>query len=396
MSPRSYSPGRRGIMTRLRAHRPDFGMLVAIYALLLWGVIVIYSIGPVLARATDISVTKQVVAVTVSTLAFWMAAKASPNFWRKTLPLMISVAIITTLLLLVPGGAITDSTNGATRWLELFGISFQPSELLKLALVMYFAFFLATRIRRNQITSRKSTLVPIGIILAVTTFFVTIMQKDLGTMMVISAIVFVMLFVSGLPKKDLVILGLIGLLTISLMIAIAPHRLQRVTTFISPEGDPTGSGYHIQQSLIAIGSGGLTGRGVGQSVQAFGYLPEAANDSIFAIHAETVGFIGVFVLLLLFGYLLRRIQLQSIAAGNEYNRLIIIGIFTWLLSHIIINVGAMLGLVPVTGITLPLISYGGSSMVLTMIALGIVFQLSHYSHLGIINSETRASKSRRT
>lgn len=392
MAPRHSPTIPRGENTTRRAHRPDYNMLIAIYALLLWGVVMIYSIGPVLARATDISVTKQLFAVAISTVAFWFAAKASPNFWRKALPLIIGITVVTTLLLLIPGGAITDSANGATRWIEVGGVSFQPSELLKLTVILYFALFLASRMRRKQISDHRSTLLPVAGILVVMAFFVGIIQKDLGTMIVIAMIVFTMLYVAGLPKKDLALLIGAGLLAVASLILVAPHRLQRVTTFISPESDPTGSGYHIQQSLIAIGSGGVSGRGVGQSVQAFGYLPEAANDSIFAIHAETVGFIGVIILMVLFGFMLRRIQLHSMAAGTEYHRLIIIGIFAWLFTHIVINIGAMLGMVPLTGITLPLISYGGSSMVLIMLALGIVFSLSRYSQIGIINSETGANR----
>jgi len=363
-----------------------------IYALLLWGVVVIYSIGPVISRAADISVGRQIFAVAVSTVAFWLAAKAAPQFWRKLLPLILVIAAITTLLLLIPGGLISADSNGAVRWLELGGFSFQPSELLKLALILYFAVFLASRMRKNKIADRRSTLIPASIILGITAIFVAGFQKDLGTMMVIATIIFAMLFVAGLPKKDITILAVLGMVGVVGMILFAPHRIQRVTTFISPDLDPAGSGYHIQQSLIAIGSGGPTGLGVGQSVQAFGYLPEAANDSIFAIHAETIGFIGIFILMLALAYLLRRIHLQALAATTDYNRLVIIGVFAWIFTHMVINIGAMLGLVPLTGITLPLLSYGGSSMVLIMIALGIVFKLSRYSRLGVINSETGISR----
>jgi len=363
-------------------------MLVVIYALLLWGVVVIYSIGPVLSRATDISVTKQLIALIISTGAFWFASRMKPDFWRRILPLVMLAAIVTTLLLLIPGGIITSDSNGASRWLEMGGVSFQPAELLKLALILYFAVFLASRMRRDKMADRKSTLIPASIILGVTAIFVAGFQKDLGTMMVIASIIFVMLYVAGLPKKDLTILAALGTVGVTVLILFAPHRLQRVTTLISPDLDPAGSGYHIQQSLIAIGSGGPTGLGVGQSIQAFGYLPEVANDSIFAIHAETVGFVGILILMLALAYLLRRIHLQALAATTDYHRLILIGIFTWILAHIVINIGAMLGLVPLTGITLPLLSYGGSSMVLIMLALGIVFQLSRYSQIGVINSET--------
>lgn len=392
MSPSGLRAAVRGINTRNRAHRPDYNLVIATYGLLLWGIIMIYSIGPVLSRSTDISVGRQLLAVAVSSVGFWLASKMSAEFWRKILPLLIGLAAVTTLMLILPGDLVAETSRGAKRWLNIGGFSFQPAELVKLTLIIYFAVFLTARIKRGELADRRATLMPTLLILGVVGFFVAVVQKDLGTMLVIVLVVVSMLFAAGVPLKQLAAVGMMGLAAVALMIAIAPHRITRITTFVSPEADPTGSGYHIQQSLIAVGSGGVSGQGLGHSVQAFGYLPEAANDSIFAIHAETIGFIGVIALLLSFGYLMRRIHLQAVAAGSQFNQLIIVGVFAWLLSHIVINVGAMLGLLPLTGITLPLLSYGGSSMVLIMVALGIVFHMSRYSELGILNSHSRSGR----
>ncbi len=386
MAPRSLRA--RGLHAKRRAHRPDYGLVVAIYGLLFWGMIIMFSMNSVLSRAVEISLGRQALAVLVGTLVFWIASRMSPQFWKKMLPLMIIGSVAATVLLLIPSEIIVDEANGARRWLNIAGVSFQPAELVKLTLILYLAVFLTTRIKANKLADRKATLIPVLAILTVVTLFIAVFQRDLGTMMVIAAIVVLMLYIAGMPKMDLGIIMAIGLAGVVAMVLVAPHRIARVTTFLSPDADPIGSGYHIQQSLIAIGSGGVSGVGVGKSVQAFGYLPEAANDSIFAIHAETIGFIGIVLLLAAFAYLLRRLQLHATAAPNTYYRLIIVGIFAWVMSHIVINVGAMLGLLPLTGITLPFLSYGGSSMVLLMLALGIVFQLSRYSELGIISSST--------
>jgi len=379
--------GTRGLHVTRRAHRPDYSLMIVVYGLLFWGMIMMFSMNSVLTRAVDISMGKQALAILIGTGAFLAASRLPATFWKKVLPLLLGVSVIATLLLLIPSEFIADEANGARRWLNIAGVSFQPSELVKLTLVIYLAVFLTSRVRSNLMANRRATLIPVFIILTIVSIFVAGLQRDLGTMMVIAAITLVMLYIAGLPKKDLAMILGVGMAGVLLMVAIAPYRFTRVSTFLSPEADPTGSGYHIQQSLIAIGSGGVSGVGVGKSVQAFGYLPEAANDSIFAIHAETIGFIGIVLLVSAFMYLLRRIQLHITAAPNTYHRLVIAGIFTWVMSHIVINIGAMLGLMPLTGITLPFLSYGGSSMVFIMLAMGIVFQLSRYSELGIINTK---------
>lgn len=375
--------GFRKVIARQRAHRPDYKLMITTYGLLAWGLIMIYSIGPVLARASGISVTKQFLSIGVASLAFWLAAKASPLFWKRVLPILIVLAVVSTALLLIPSELITSESGGARRWLNIAGVSFQPSELVKLTAVVYFAVFLSSRMKLGQVNDRKMTLYPSVAFLSLVALFVAGLQRDLGTMMVIAAIVLGMLYVAGLPRKDLLKLAGFGLVAVFLLIAVAPYRFQRFTTFLSPESDPLGAGYHIQQSLVAIGSGGIGGQGIGHSIQAFGYLPEAANDSIFAIHAETIGFIGIVILLTVIGFLLKRIQLQAVRADSDYHQLLVTGIFAWLASHFLINIGAMLGLMPLTGITLPLLSYGGSSMVFIMIGLGIVFHLSRYSQMGL-------------
>jgi cell division protein FtsW len=200
-------------------------------------------------------------------------------------------------------------------------------------------------------------------------------------MISVASIILTMLFVSGMKLNHLA--RFVGALIAAGVVAtlMFPHRLARLTTFFDHSQDVDGAGYHINQALIAVGSGGWFGRGLGKSVQVFGYLPEAINDSIFAIIAEQFGFVGSVLVLFLYGGLAVRLLRLIERSPNLYLRLLAAGIFGWLLSHVLINVGAMLGLVPLTGITLPFLSLGGTSLVFITAAFGIAFNMSRYSSL---------------
>ncbi len=210
-----------------------------------------------------------------------------------------------------------------------------------------------------------------------------VLQKDLGTGVALVSIVLSMLFVSGMDAKLLAkIVGLVAVVGV-LMIVTSPHRLERVGTFL--QGDDN---YHIQQARIAIGSGGLLGLGIGKSVQATGYLPEAINDSIFAIMGETFGFVGLMAILALFTALLLSLLRISARLADPNLRLVVAGVFGWVASHVVLNVAAMTGIGPLTGIPLPLLSYGGTSMLFIAAALGLAFQLSSFtSHKPLIEGE---------
>ena len=202
-------------------------------------------------------------------------------------------------------------------------------------------------------------------------------QSDLGTGLAIIAIILAMLLVSDIPMKQfLIVIGTIAAAGVA-VIAITPYRLQRVITFIGG-GDDTSS-YHVENAMMAIGTGGFFGVGVGNSVQATGYLPESINDSVFAVMGETFGFVGLLAVLLIFATILFR--MLKVAGGTEDMecRLITIGIFAWMLMHVVANIMSMTGLIPVTGVTLPLLSYGGTSMIFISFGLGLVQQLSCYT-----------------
>lgn len=377
----------------VRKHHGDRLILVFTVLLVCIGLLVIYAIGPQRANlmnsvfgyeySSGYFFGKQLLSSVLAMLAFW-GASLLPYEWafkHGGKVLWLGFIACTLLALGAMTGAI-DGTNGAVRWIELgpFG-SVQPAEILKLGILLYLAVFLAVRTKAGKINDFQETLLPTAVIVGFALFFVIVLQKDLGTGMSLTAIVAAMLFVAGINRR--VIVALLGTLLVAglFLIFTSPHRMERVVTYF--QGDNTSlsdpDAYHIQHAKIAIGSGGLFGVGIGDSVQASGYLPEAINDSIFAIIGETFGFIGTVALLALFVGLLMRLLGVMDHMIDLRLKLLVAGVFGWLGAHVILNIAAMIGIFPLTGITLPLLSYGGTSMIFMATALGLVFQLSKYT-----------------
>lgn len=277
-------------------------------------------------------------------------------------PLLI-VSLIFLALVLVPG--LGTKALGAQRWLGIGVFRFQPAELAKLAFVLYLAAFM----------SQKRSVWPFLILLTVLIGLI-ILEPDLGTAVIIGATGLVVFFASGAP-----IFWLGGIVVISFLVGLgliflSPYRRERVLTFFNPSRDPLGASYHIRQILLALGSGGLFGLGLGQSRQKYEYLPEAATDSIFAVIAEELGFIGGFLLIVVFLLLIWRGFKVAKEAPDKFGSLLAIGIISWIGFQTLINLSAIAALVPLTGVPLPFISYGGSSLVLILIASGILVNIS--------------------
>lgn len=365
---------------KVRRHKPDYWLLIIMLGLLSIGLIVVYSISPALGAETNSNgsqyVTKQLIGIGIGLILFAIAAKTPVHLWKSVyVPLLVIAGLATLLTLILP----VNEEYPAHRWIRFGGFSFQSVELLKFAIIVWLSGFSATRIKRGAIDSPKLTLYPLLGVLGIIAVVVAGMQSDLGSAAVIVAIMTAMVFVAGLPLKR--ILMLMGILVIGAILLIAPsdYRRDRIATYMHPEADCAAAGYQACQALIAVGSGGMAGLGLGNSVQAYGYLPEAENDSIFAIFAEKFGYIGSVLLLGLMLGLFARIKRVAERAPDDFSRLIVVGILVWLSTQTIINIGAMLGLLPLKGITLPLISYGGSSVLMVLAVLGVVFQVSRYT-----------------
>lgn len=363
-----------------RKHRPDYWLLILSVALLSVGLIVVYAISPALSLANHVSsgfyITRQIIAIGLSALAFAFTSRIPFSSWRRWyIPLLVAAGVATLLAIAMP----VNPQYPAHRWVRLGGLSFQSVELLKFAILVWLAALLSDRLKNNTITNTTSTLKPLVIALVLIGLIVAGVQSDLGSTGVVVVIMGTLAFVAGMPLKRLA--AIVAIIAIGLVLAVSamPYRRDRLMTFLHPAQDCQSTGYQACQALISVGSGGLIGLGLGRSVQAYGYLPEAANDSIFAIYAEKFGFIGVMLLLALFVAFFSRLKTIAERAPDNFSRLFVMGVLTWLSMQMVINVGAMIGLLPLKGITLPFVSYGGTSVVFVMAAMGIVFQISRYT-----------------
>ncbi len=299
-------------------------------------------------------------------IAFLFFFKIKIGLIKKLgLPAMLAAIVLLTLVFVPHVGY---EAGGARRWLNIFGMSFQPSEFAKLALVLYFAAWLESK--KNKITEPVMIfpfLLWLGLIGGL-----VLLEPDFGTFLIICALALVMYYSAGARLKPLLAVGIIGLLVLSSLIAISPYRRERVLSFLDPGRDTVGSGYQLNQALITIGSGGLTGLGLGKGIQKYSYLPETIGDSVFAIISEELGFIGTS--LILFIYLIWVLSGLKISAltPRPFEKYLVLGIVVWIGSQTFVNVLGILGLVPFTGIPLPFISYGGSALIIELAAVGLV------------------------
>lgn len=374
----------QGDGTVARKHKPDYLLILITALLLAVGLIVVYSISPGLSAQKDVSenyfVTKQLTAIGLGVVAFLIMALVPFRRWHSMRrPLLIAALLATIVALLTP----VSPEYPAHRWIRFAGLSLQSVELVKLSLIIGLAVFLEERITRGETSDSRKTLRPLIIVLGGLGLIVAVLQRDLGSTAVIVAIMAAMAFIAGLPLLRVIQVGAVITLALALLILPFDYRRERITTFINPERDCQASGYQACQALIAVGSGGLFGIGLQNSGQAFGYLPEAANDSIFAIVAEKFGFVGATILIFLFGILFARIKNIMERAPDDFSRLMVVGVLAWLSTQAFINIGAMIGLLPLKGITLPFISYGGTSVVFVMAAIGLTFNVSRYTSFAV-------------
>jgi len=288
------------------------------------------------------------------------------SFWEKMAYPIFILSIILLVAVLVPG--IGSRVLGARRWISVGPFGFQPSEFMKFAM----AIIIAKLYTENR--PFWSYIAVMGI-----TGLLIMLQPDLGTTIVIVGVAFIQMFVAGLNLLYLLGLGLSGALVGVILILTSSYRKARLLTFLESSSDPLGSSYHIRQVLIALGSGGLLGVGLGQSKQKHLFLPESATDSVFAVVAEEVGFVGAaVVVILLFYFLLRLFRIAS-HAPDDFSKILAVGISAWIGIQMILNLSSMVSLTPLTGIPLPFFSYGGSSLTMMLGSIGILLNISKHA-----------------
>ncbi len=360
-------------MTEYR--RPDSLMFALVVLLCVFGIIIFSSASSVVSFQSlgdpNALLKKQAIALVLGLLLMVVTMRLDLRILERYATPIFVLSIGLMLLPFVPG--LGPEYLGANRWVSFGGFFFQPSELVKLTTVVFFARWLPTL--RFDRTLPKETFLPFLGILSVIVL-ILVLQPDLGTAIVILAVSITLYFAVGAPAKHFGWIAGVVAIGLILLIQVAPYRAARLTVFLNPADDTQGSAYHINQSLLAIGSGGLFGRGLGHSIQKFNYLPEAEGDSIFAIAAEELGFFfSVGLVALYVAILWRGVQLARLSTDMPV-KLTIAGIVTWFGVQAFINIGALTSVLPLTGEPLPFVSNGGSSLVISLIAVGVLLNYS--------------------
>ena len=363
-----------------RLLRPDMWLLGVVVLLLSTGVVMVYSASAIVAaeRFQDptLFLRKQLFWALLGSLL--MLGVLRLDYRRLEgwgWPVLIAAGVLLVLVLVPP---LAQPINGTRRWLRLGPASFQPAELAKLALVVFLAAWL-TRHRDRLDDFRRAVLPPLAA--AGTLALLVLAQPDLGNCLTLIAVTFALLYLAGCPGRHLAAVAAAGLPLVALATWLAPYRLRRITTFLDPWSDPRGSGFQIIQSWLALGSGGLTGRGVGESRQKLFYLPEAHTDFIFAVLGEELGFVGAAALVGLFAVLVWRGLRVGLRAPDAFGAYLALGLTVLIATQTLVNLGVVTGLLPTKGLPLPFISFGGSALLTTMLAAGVLLNISQHAHV---------------
>lgn len=355
-------------------------LLFVTLALLAIGLIMVYSASAVWAdykfQDSLYFAKRQMLFAGIGVVAMFFMMSIDFWTWRKWSKPLLIFCFLLLIIVLIPG--IGLERNGSRSWIGVGAFSIQPSEFIKLAMIVFLAKFLSEH--QKYITTVKKGLLP-TLLLVFLAFGLIMLQPDLGTGTVMIGTCLIMIFIAGARILHFAVLGMLGISGFVGLILSAPYRMARITSFLDPWQDPLKSGFQIIQSLYAIGPGGLFGLGLGESIQKFFYLPEPQTDFIFSIVAEELGFIGASFVLLLFALLLWRGIRIALSAPDLYGSFLAVGIISMIAIQVMINIGVVTGLIPVTGITLPFLSYGGSSLTLMLLAIGVLLNISRYARI---------------
>ncbi len=391
----------------------DYVLLTVVVLLIVLGILTLASASaPISQQKFGIPyffLRQQLLWLVIGTILAFLAFKIRLNFLKKWVPILLFINLVALAMVFVPDIGI--EVWGATRWVEIGPISFQPAEFLKINFILYLAVWFSARLQEKpsefsvsqskkrekekfkknhnsfhifwrttsqMIMSGKHSsklFIPFLIVISLISLLL-ILQPDISTLAVILLTAVLMYFAAGFPLRHSFLMFFMGIAGLFALVKIAPYRIDRLLVFLNPEIDPLGVGFHIKQALIAIGSGGIFGAGLGMSIQRFGFLPQPISDSIFAVFAEENGFIGAIVLIFLFLIFVWRGLKIAKKTENKFFQLTAIGITAWIIIQAFVNIGSMTGLLPLTGIPLPFISYGGSSLIVTLIATGILLNIS--------------------
>lgn len=362
----------------MRSHRPDYIVILSLGFLVIFGLLALASASSNLGQAkfgdSFYYLKHQVLTgLVVGIFGFFVAYKVYYRRYQKLAVVLLLVSIALTALVFTPLGL---KAGGAERWVQIGPVTFQPAEFLKLTVIIYFAAWLAGQTDRNK--SFLKGFLPFFVVLGAVAGLL-LRQPTTTTVVIIAVSALVLYFVSGAKLSYVAAVGMVGVLILAGAVLITPYRFQRIANFLDPGANPLGGGYHINQAQIAIGSGKILGVGYGQSTTKINYLPEPIGDSIFAVVAEELGFVGSVALVSVFLLLILRILLLARSINDRFGKLLLVGFGTLISLQVFINIGAISGILPLTGVPLPFISYGGTSLAVFMTMGGIIANISRHA-----------------
>ncbi len=371
----------------MRKHKPDLSLILFVLGLMAISLIIVFAIGPRVVQAQnslygknfaeDYYFRHHLIAIILSIGAmvagYLLKFEWLEKFAKKFLIVSFALCILVTILGAAGVDSLVTCDKGACRSLRIGTFGFMPSEILKISVMFYMSWLIRDRKKTNEIDTRRF-IVPFLTVLFLVAIVVGWFESDFGSTFVIAVMSFAMLWASGVKMKTLFKLLAPIAVAALLLVITQPYRLERITDVTGGE-----NAYHTENSLISMGTGGLTGVGIGNSIQSTGWLPEAISDSIFSIICETWGFIGAMVVLIVYVAISMRMIGISQHSKDLDKRIFVVGVFAWIICHVIINVGGMTGIIPMKGITLPFVSQGGTSMLFVAYAVGVVLQISGWT-----------------
>lgn len=350
-------------------------LLISVVIISLFGVLMIYSSSYIWAEYKFNDPYKflksQLIFLILGYIIMFIVSKINYQKYQKYSNIIFGICFILIVLVLIPG--IGTVRNGSRSWFGVGGFGIQPSEFTKLGLIIFTSKYLKNN--NKELRDIKKGVLPILIVLMLV-FGLIMLQPDFGTGVVIVISIVALLFVSGVKMNFFIKIGLLGLIGVVVLIIIAPYRMERIVSFLNPWSDPLGSGFQIIQSMYAIGPGGLLGLGFGNSIQKHFYLPEPQTDFIFSIISEEFGFMGILIVSSLFITIIYQGIKISIKCEDAFGKYLAFGITFSLAFQTLLNLMVVVGLIPVTGVTLPFLSYGGSSLLITLLSMGILLNIS--------------------
>jgi len=367
------------MMQYFKTKRPDYNLALIVFGLVIFGLVMIFSASSIISYEkfgrSDVYLIKQIISLAIGIVAWIIFQSIDYHFFRKIAGWLLLTTFILLILVFIP--SLSQGSKGVYRWINIGGFAFQPSEMAKLTLILYLSAWFE-RIGKDIKSFIKSFL-PFSVLMLALGILI-IKQPDMGTLTVLICVSGAIYFLAGASITYLAFGGISLAAIFWLLIKIAPYRMARFTAFMNPEKDPLGITYHVRNALIAIGSGGLFGLGFGQSRQKHLFLPEAHTDSIFAIICEELGFLRASLIIFAFAFLAYRGYKIAKKAPDTFGRLVAAGITIWFAFQAFINIAGITGLLPFTGVPIPFVSYGGTSLVVSLAAVGILLNISKYSN----------------